>query len=142
MKKNPIKPCSLETCIYHDFETAASLKKPYEIYTCPGCQKKVYHSEICAFNDHKHLSICRGKKYNFIKNSVVVRNFYGLNQALYICSSEVLIENDEILGIGGFASVRIFDFEISNFFVFWARKMRYRQSEPFGDRCVCPGSSH
>lgn len=113
MKKHHSKPkvrqCDLEACIYNDFEIAASLHTPYLPYKCPGCLKKVYHSEICAFNDNKHLSICRHSISASLKSQSIVRNNYGIDQAIYL-NSEELEMTDNVLGIGGFATVKNFKF--------------------------------
>ena len=99
--------CGLETCQYHKFEQLLNLKTGYISYTCPGCLKKSYHSEICAFNDHKHMSICRSNHYINIKRDLIVRSCYGLDQSMFL-NSEELKFSDEVLGIGGFATVNIY----------------------------------
>lgn len=77
----------------------------FEYCECPGCKKKLYHSEICLYNDLKHFSICT---VSVLKNKFnrVVSSGSGLDPKIFLFSKAMEIDYGSPLGSGGFATVR------------------------------------
>ncbi len=92
--------CHMPTCYFNTNQCPPDS----HMVKCPNCKLIYYHSNICIHLDSKHYGLCAYKK-NKSSNGFILNNSTSTCTKYYIAMSEIYIDYNDGLGMGGYSKV-------------------------------------